>query len=55
MKLMLQQLKPQLKWAKKEPDGDGTAAYYNATGVFETNENENHLVLCVQQIACEYF
>ena len=43
-----------LKWAKTEPDGDGTAAYYNVTGVFDTNKSENHLVVCIQEIACQY-
>ena len=42
------------KWFKTEPDGDGTAAFYNATGVFDTNKSKNYLVVCVQNVACEY-
>ena len=53
MKLMLQQLKPQLKWAKNEPDGDGTAAFYNVTGVFDTKLSESYMVICVQNVACK--
>ena len=43
-----------LKWAKTEPDGDGTAAYYNTTGVFDTKKSKHHLAVCVQKVACEY-
>ena len=43
-----------VKWDKTDPDGDGTAAYYNTTGVFDTDKSENHLVVCVQKLPCEF-
>ena len=42
-----------LKWYKTEPNGDGEGAYYNEKGVFDSNKNENHTVVCVQKIACK--
>ena len=43
-----------LKWHKTEPNGDGTAAYYNFSGVYDTTKTQNHTVVCVQKVACEY-
>ena len=42
-----------LKWYKTEPNGDGTGAYYNEKGVFDTNKKDHHTVVCVQKIACK--
>ena len=42
-----------VKWYKTEPNGDGKGAYYNEKGVFDSNEKDNHTVVCVQKIACK--
>ena len=42
-----------LKWDKTEPNGDGTAAYYNIVGVYDADKTQKHRVVCVQNIACE--
>ena len=41
------------KWYKTEPSGDGTAAYYNISGVYDTNKAQNYQVICVQNVACK--
>ena len=43
-----------LKWDKTEPNGDGTAAYYNKTGVYDAEKTQKHHVVCVQKVACKY-
>ena len=42
------------KWGKAGLYGDGTAAFYNETGIFDTNKTENYTVVCVQNVACKY-
>ena len=43
-----------MKWGKKEPNGDGTVAYYNKMGVYDTDKTNNYHVVCVQKVACKY-
>ena len=42
------------KWHNTEPNGSGTAAYYNVSGVYDTDRAQNHQVVCVQRVACKY-
>ena len=37
-----------------EPNGGGTAAYYNISGVYDTDKSRTYQVVCVQNVACKY-